>query len=73
MHEVPKGRKLIDSKWVFKKKRDGRFRSRLVALGYTQNPGVDYTDNYSPVISDTAMRICLIIWLIWDAPLHVFA
>jgi hypothetical protein len=32
MHEVPEGRRLIGSKWVFKVKRDGRFRSRLVAL-----------------------------------------
>ena len=32
---VPEGRKLIGSKWVFKEKRDGRFRARLVCLGYS--------------------------------------
>ena len=64
MHEVPKGRKLIGNKWVFKRKRDGRFRSRLVALGYSQIPGVDYTDNFSPVAGEVTMRICLMIWMI---------
>ena len=64
--DVPKGRRLIGSKWVFKRKRDGRYRSRLVALGYTQIPGVDFTDNFSPVISDVTLRICLTIWLILD-------
>ena len=32
---IPEGRKLIGSKWVFKEKRDGRFRARLVCLGYS--------------------------------------
>jgi len=35
---VPEGRKLIGSKWVFKEIRDGRFRARLVCLGYSQIP-----------------------------------
>ena len=43
-----------------------------MALGYTQIPGVGYTDNYSLVISDAAMRICLIIWLIWDCDIDQF-
>ena len=29
---IPEGQKLIGSKWVFKEKRDGRFRARLVLL-----------------------------------------
>ena len=36
------GRKPIGSKWVFKLKRDGQFRARLVALGYNQIPGIDF-------------------------------
>ena len=60
---MDKGRRLIGSKWVFKRKRDGRYRSRLVALGYTQIPGVDFTDNFSPVVHDVTLRIVLIIWI----------
>ena len=48
------------------KKRDGRYRSRLVVLGYTQIPGVDFTDNFSPVVSDISLRIMLIYWIIMN-------
>ena len=33
--DVPAGKSSIGTKWVFKLKRNGVFRSRLVALGYT--------------------------------------
>ena len=46
--KMPKTRRLIGNKWVFKIKRDGTYRARLVALGYSQIPGVDYTDNFVP-------------------------
>ena len=54
-----KYRRLIGNKWVFKIKRDGTFRARLVALGYSQIPGVDYTDNFAPVAHDVSFRIAL--------------
>ena len=40
--EIPNGRKPIGNKWVLKIKRDGRYRARLVCLGYTQIPGIDF-------------------------------
>ena len=43
--KIPKNRRLIGNKWVFKIKSDGTYRARLVALGYSQIPGGDYTDN----------------------------
>jgi hypothetical protein len=49
---VPQGRKLTESKWVFKEKCDGRFWARLVCLGYSQIPGVDFSNNYAPVGND---------------------
>ena len=61
--DMPEGRRLIGNKWVFKVKRNGTYRSRLVALGYTQIPGVDYTDNFSAVVHEITMRITLIMWM----------
>ena len=34
-------------------------QGRLVALGYSQIPGVDYTDNFAPVAHDVSFRIAL--------------
>ena len=53
--DVPKDRSLIGCKWVFKIKRDGTYRARLVALGYSQVPGVDFTDNFAPVVNDVGV------------------
>ena len=37
-------------------KRNGVYRARLVAKGFSQIPGVDFTDNYSPVVNDVTFR-----------------
>ena len=47
--KIPKNRSLIGNKWVFKIKKDGIYRARLVALRYCRIPGVDYTNNFAPV------------------------
>ena len=57
--KIPKNRRLIGNKWVFKIKRDGMYRARLVALGYSQIPGADYTDNFAPAAHDVSFRIAL--------------
>ena len=57
--KIPINRSLIGNKWVFKIKRDGTYRARLVALGYSQIPGVDYTDKFAPVAHDVSFRIAL--------------
>ena len=57
--KIPENRRLIGNKWVFKIKRDGTYRARLVALGYSQIPGVEYTDNFTPVAHDVSFRIAL--------------
>jgi hypothetical protein len=39
--------------------RNGIFRARLVACGYSQIPGVDFQESYAPVINDVTFRILL--------------
>ena len=56
---IPSKRRLIGNKWVLKIKRDGTYRARLLALGYSQIPVVDYTDNFGPVAHDVSFRIAL--------------
>ncbi len=67
---VPLNRRLVGTKWVFKCKRDGRYRSRLVALGYTQVAGVDFTDNFSPVVNDVTLRMIPILWIVLGLDIH---
>ena len=51
---------IIESKWVFKKKIDIQFRARLFVRGYTHITGVDFTNNYSPVVTDVALYVILL-------------
>ena len=39
-------------------------RARLVGRRYTKVPGVDFTENYSPVVIDVTLHIILLVWLI---------
>jgi Reverse transcriptase (RNA-dependent DNA polymerase)/gag-polypeptide of LTR copia-type len=60
---VPKSKKILKTKWVLKQKPDGTHRARLVAKGFTQVPGVDFTESFSPVINDVTMRILIVFWI----------
>jgi hypothetical protein len=61
---VPRGRKRISTKWVFKKKRDAQgniatYKARLVARGFSQIKGVDFEETFSPVSRLATLRILL--------------
>ena len=58
--EIPNNRRILGNKWVLKKKKNGVYRARLVALGYHQIPVIDHEDNFAPVINETTFRIILI-------------
>ena len=62
--EMPPDRCCVKTKWVLKIKRNGIFRASLVACGYSQISGVDYTESYAPVINDVTWRVLLIVMLL---------
>ena len=35
-----------------------------MALGYTQVPSFDFTDDFSPVVNDVTLRMILILWIV---------
>ena len=61
---IPSGRRCVKCKWVLEIKRSGVFRARLVACGYSQVAGVDFTETHCPVINDTTFRIMLVVQMI---------
>ena len=63
---MPAGRKLVGCKWVLRKKYkvDGfldKYKARLVVKGFTQQPGVDFVDTYSPVAKFASVWIIMVV------------
>ncbi|KAJ0524708.1 putative RNA-directed DNA polymerase [Helianthus annuus] len=62
--DLPDGQRKINTKWVFKCKRDDRGvvvrnKARLVVQGFSQQEGIDFTEVYAPVARLEAIKIFL--------------
>ena len=65
LEEPPSGVNIIDSKWVFKAKKDAagiiaHFKACLVAQGFSQIDGIDYDDTYTPVAQLASSRAIIV-------------
>nr|GFB39715.1 hypothetical protein [Tanacetum cinerariifolium] len=60
----PEGKIIIKTKWIFKNKKDEsslviRNKARLVAVGYSQQEGIDYDETFAPVARIKVIRLFL--------------
>jgi hypothetical protein len=66
---------VVSGKWIFKHKlhSDGsleRYKVRWVLRGFTQRPGVDFDETFSPVVKPATIRTVLSLALHQDWPIH---
>ena len=59
--QTPPGVNPVGYKWVFTRKSNekneiARYKARLVAQGFSQRPGIDYEETYSPVMDTITFR-----------------
>ncbi|GJU45458.1 putative ribonuclease H-like domain-containing protein, partial [Tanacetum coccineum] len=62
--DLPTGKRVIGTKWVFGNKKDERVilirnKARLVAQGHIQEEGIDYEEVFAPVARIEAIRLFL--------------
>ena len=76
LYELPKGRRALTAKWIYKKKEgflgieDARWKVRLVAHGCNQKEGIDYNEVFSPVVRHTSIRVLLAFVALFDLELE---
>nr|CAD40121.3 OSJNBa0061C06.5 [Oryza sativa Japonica Group] len=74
--KLPKEKKPIRCKWIFKRKEcispsdEAMYKARLVAKGYSQIPGIDFNDVFSPVVKHSSIRTLLSIVAMHDYELE---
>ncbi|KAH9322858.1 hypothetical protein KI387_017497, partial [Taxus chinensis] len=61
--KLPKGKRELQNKWVYKvKDKEGgkkKYKAQLVVKGFTQKQGIDFDEIFSPIVKMTSMRTVL--------------
>ncbi|KAJ9565370.1 hypothetical protein OSB04_001336 [Centaurea solstitialis] len=66
---------IVGNRWLFRHKFDSngrleRYKARLVAQGFSQQPGLDFDDTFSPVVKPATIRTVLSISISRNWPIH---
>ena len=61
--ELPKGRKVLKNKWVFKLKNDDekllKYKTCLVVKGFGQKQGIDFDEIFSPGVKMCSIQVII--------------
>jgi hypothetical protein len=71
----PDGTNVVSSKWIFKHKFNvysslERYKARCVVRGFTQRPGIDFDETFSPVVKPATVRTVLSLALSRQWPVY---
>ncbi|MCO5573253.1 hypothetical protein L7F22_027022 [Adiantum nelumboides] len=70
----PPDRSIVSCHWILRKKynADGsiRHKAHLVARGFSQEPGIDFQETFSPTLGLTTFRITMAIGAQYDMEIH---
>ena len=72
---LPKGRKLVRCKWVYKTKSASYgsveiIKARLVANGFSQVEGIDYSETFAPVVKMNSISLVLSLAALHNWEIH---
>ncbi len=75
--DLPKGRKALPTKWVFKIKRDAngatvKYKARFTPKGFRQRHGEDYNETFAPVMKYATFRILMALAAAHDLEIQQF-
>ena len=63
LKKLPKWRKALKNKWVFKLKKDNKkllnYNAWLVVKGFDQKQGIDFDEIFSPIMEMCSIRVIL--------------
>ncbi|RXN12697.1 Retrovirus-related Pol poly from transposon TNT 1-94 [Labeo rohita] len=70
---LPEGKNAVGGRWVYTIKENPDeiiYKARYVAKGYSQVPGIDYNETFSPTADMTSVRVLMQLAAQYDLELH---